>query len=338
MGKLSPDVRGEREYGMGRGMHMKPRCPGARVAVVGTGFVGSTFAYTAVLSGVVSDLVLIDVNKAKAEGDAMDLNHGLAFAQPMRIWAGDYADTASADVIVVAAGASQKPGETRLDLVRKNMAIFRDIVGRIMEHHPKGIILIATNPVDILTYATLKFSGLPASRVIGSGTILDTARFRYLLGMYADVDPRSVHAYIVGEHGDSELAVWSLATIGPIPFAEFCWASEREYSDETVEGIFKGVRDAAYTIIEKKGSTYYAIAMGLQRIVEAVLQDQHSVLSVSTLLDDYHGISDICLGVPCIINRSGIDRVLELPFSVDEEAAFRRSADKLKEVARSVGL
>ncbi|MGI6081702.1 MAG: L-lactate dehydrogenase [Limnochordia bacterium] len=317
---------------------MEPRCPGARVAVIGTGFVGSTYAYTAVLSGVVSELVLIDINKDKAEGDAMDLNHGLAFARPMRIWAGDYEDTADADVIVIAAGASQKSGETRLDLVRKNTAIFRDIIDRIVEHDPKGIILIATNPVDILTYATLKFSGLPSGRVIGSGTILDTARFRYLLGMYADVDPRSVHAYIVGEHGDSELAVWSLASIGPMPFDDFCWASGREYSEETVKRIFEGVRDAAYTIIEKKGSTHYAIAMGLQRIVEAVLQDQHSVLSVSTLLDNYHGVSDICLGVPCIINRSGVDRALELPFSAEEEKAFQRSAATLKQVARSVGL
>ena len=317
---------------------MEPRCPGARVAVIGTGFVGSTFAYTVVLSGLVSDLVLIDVNRVKAEGDAMDLNHGLAFARPMRIWAGDYEDVATADVIVIAAGASQKPGETRLDLVRKNTVIFREIIGKIMAHDPKGIILIATNPVDILTYATLKFSGLPPARVIGSGTILDTARFRYLLGLYADVDPRSVHAYIIGEHGDSELAVWSLASIGPMPMADFCRSSGRPYSSETVEGIFHAVRDAAYSIIEKKGSTHYAIAMGLMRIVEAILRDQHSVLSVSTLLTDFHGVSDICLGVPCVVNTTGIDRVLDLPLSAEEEAAFRRSADVLKEVARAAGL
>lgn len=317
---------------------MEPKCPGARVAVIGTGFVGSTFAYTAVLSGVASDLVLIDVNRAKAEGDAMDLNHGLPFARPMRIWAGEYPDVADADVIVIAAGAAQKPGETRTDLVRKNIGIFRDIVGQIMAQNPKGIILVATNPVDILTYAVLKLSGLPACRVIGSGTILDTARFRYLLGMYTDVDPRSIHAYIVGEHGDSELAVWSLASVGGMPIANFARISGRQYSDETAHEIFRGVRDAAYTIIEKKGSTYYAIAMGLERIVEAILRDQHSVLSVSTLLRDYHGVSDICLGVPCVINRSGVDRVVELPLSPEEEEAFRHSANVLKEVARSVGL
>lgn len=317
---------------------MEPRCPGARVAVIGTGFVGSTFAYTVVTSGIASELVLIDVNRDKAEGDAMDLNHGLAFAKPMRIWAGDYKDTADADVVVIAAGAAQKPGETRLDLVRKNTHIFRNIVGDIMQHNPRGIILVATNPVDILTYATLKISGLASNRVIGSGTILDTARFRYLLGMYADVDPRSVHAYIIGEHGDTELPVWSQADIGGVPIPDFFRLSGHPYDTARAEQIFQGVRDAAYTIIEKKGSTYYAIAMGLQRIVEAILRDEHSVLSITTLLNNYHGVSDVCLGVPAVVNRSGVDRVVELPLNEEEAAAFRRSADVLKDVARSIGL
>ncbi|HHT26008.1 MAG TPA: L-lactate dehydrogenase [Firmicutes bacterium] len=317
---------------------MDPRCPSARVAVIGTGFVGSTFAYTVMLRGVAAELVLIDVNKDKAEGDAMDLNHGLPFARPMRIWAGDYEDTAEADVIVIAAGASQKPGETRLDLVRKNTEIFRSIIGQIMEHNPKGIILVATNPVDILTYASLKLSGLPPNRVLGSGTILDTARFRYLLGMYADVDPRSVHAYILGEHGDTELPVWSLADIGGMPIPEFFKTSGKPYDTKQAEELFQGVRDAAYTIIEKKGSTYYAIAMGLERIVECILRDENSVLSVSTLLSDFHGVSDICLGVPAVINRTGVSRVIELPLNPEEQAAFRHSAKVLQEVARSIGL
>lgn len=317
---------------------MYPRCPCARVAVIGTGFVGSTFAYTVVLRGVAAELVLIDVNKDKAEGDAMDLNHGLPFAKPMRIWAGDYEDTADADVIVIAAGAAQKPGETRIDLVRKNTEIFRSIIGQIMKHNPKGIILVATNPVDILTYATLKLSGLPSNRVLGSGTILDTARFRYLLGMYADVDPRSVHAYILGEHGDTELPVWSLADIGGMPIPDFFKTSNKPYDTKRAEELFQGVRDAAYTIIEKKGSTYYAIAMGLERIVECILRDENSVLSVSTLLNNFHGVSDICLGVPAVINREGVSRVIELPLNDEEIAAFRHSAAVLKEVARSIGL
>lgn len=317
---------------------MRLKCPCARVAVIGTGFVGSTFAYTLVLSGIAAELVLVDVNKEKAEGDAMDLNHGLPFAKPMRIWAGDYRDAASADVIVIAAGAAQKPGESRIDLVRKNTGIFRSIIGSIMEHKPHGIILVATNPVDILTYATLKISGLAPNRVLGSGTILDTARFRYLLGMYADVDPRSVHAYIVGEHGDTELPVWSLADIGGMPIPDFFHLSGQQYTDERADAIFREVRDAAYTIIEKKGSTYYAIAMGLQRIVEAILRDEHSVLSVTTLLKDFHGVSDVCMGVPAVVNRAGVDRIIQLPLNQAEEEAFRKSAEMLREVAVSVGL
>ncbi len=305
------------QYDGGRGRGVEPRLGGVRVAVIGTGFVGSTFAYTLMLSGLAAELVLIDVNRAKAEGDAMDMNHGLSFVKPMRIWAGDYADAAAADVIVIAAGANQRAGETRIDLVKKNTAIFRSIIGSIMEHKPAGIILVATNPVDILTYVTLKLSGLPANRVFGSGTILDTARFRFLLGRCADVDPRSVHAYIIGEHGDTELPVWSLASVGGMPIEQFAHISGCPYTDDTRSNIYTDVREAAYHIIEKKGATYYAIALGLQRIVEAILRDEHSVLSVSTLLQDFHGISDVCLGVPCVINRSGVDRIIQLP--LDEE-------------------
>ena len=317
---------------------MEPKISGVRIAVIGTGFVGSTFAYTVMLSGIASELVLIDVNREKAEGDAMDLNHGLAFSKPMTIWAGDYADTASADVIVIAAGANQKPGETRLDLVRKNTAIFRDIISNIMKHNPKGIIVVATNPVDILTYATLQISGLPTKRVFGSGTILDTARFRFLLGRCVDIDPRSVHAYIIGEHGDTELPVWSLASVGGMPIEAFSDISGCDYTPETRECIYTAVRDAAYQIIKLKGATYYAIAVGLQRIVEAIVRDEHSVLSVSTLLKDFHGISDVCLGVPCVVNRSGIDRVIELPLNEVEMTGLRRSATALQEIARTVGL
>lgn len=311
---------------------------GIRVAVVGVGLVGSTFAYTLMLSGIAAELVLIDINHDKAEGDAMDLNHSQAFAKPMRIWAGSYADTASADVIVIAAGANQKPGETRIDLARKNTAIFRNIISEIMKYNPKGIILVATNPVDILTYVTLQISGLPVNRVIGSGTIIDTARFRYLLGRCANVDARSVHAYIIGEHGDSELPVWSLVSVGGMHIEEFAQLSGCPYTTQARTRIFADVRDAAYHIIEKKGATYYAIAVGLQRIVEAILRDEHSVLSVSTLLRDFHGISDVCLGVPCVINRSGIDRVIELPLNEAELAGLQRSAEVLRGIISTIGV
>lgn len=316
---------------------MEPINEGIRVAVVGVGLVGSTFAYTLMLSGVASELVLIDISRDKAEGDAMDLNHSQAFAKPMRIWAGTYADTASADVIVIAAGANQKPGETRIDLAHKNTGIFRSIIGEIMKYNPKGIILVATNPVDILTYVTIKISGLPSNRVLGSGTIIDTARFRYLLGRCANVDARSVHAYIIGEHGDSEIPVWSLVSVGGMHIEEFAQLSGCPYAAQR-DQIFADVRDAAYHIIEKKGATYYAIAAGLQRIVEAILRDEHSVMSVSTLLNDFHGISGICLGVPCVISRSGIDRVIELPLNQTELAGLRNSAEVLRGIISDIGL
>lgn len=218
----------------------------ARVAIVGAGNVGATFAYALLLSGLAAEIVLIDVNRAKAEGEAMDLNHTVPFAHPTRIWAGDYADCAGATVTVIAAGAAQKPGETRLDLVKKNAAIFRQIVPEVAHHNPNGILLIATNPVDVLTYVAWKLSGLPAQRVIGSGTILDTARFRYLLSQHFGVDPRSVHAHIIGEHGDSEVPVWSLANIAGMRLPAFCAAHGLAHDQAAMDEVFRQTRDAAY--------------------------------------------------------------------------------------------
>ncbi len=303
-----------------------------RVAVVGVGNVGATFAYTLLLDGLASEIVLIDANRAKAEGEAMDLNHAVPFTHPTRIWAGDYPDCSGAAVTVLAAGASQKPGETRLDLIKKNAAIWRAIIPEVVKHNPGGILLVATNPVDALTYAAWKLSGLPAGRVIGSGTVLDTSRFRYLLSQHFGVDARSVHAYIIGEHGDSEVPVWSLANIAGMRLPEFCKAQNLPYDPQAMEEIFLQTRDAAYRIIERKGATYYAVAAGLMRITQAILRNQSTVLSVSTLIDNYYGISDVCFSLPTVIDRSGVASLLRLQLSPEELEKLRRSASMLKAV------
>lgn len=307
-------------------VHSRP----TRVAVVGVGNVGATFAYALLLSGLAAEIVLVDVDHARAEGEAMDLNHTVPFAHPTHIWAGDYGDCAGAAVTVIAAGANQRPGESRLDLVRKNAAIFRQIVPEVAHHNPDGILLVATNPVDVLTYTAWKLSGLPSHRVCGSGTILDTARFRYLLSEHYGVDPRSVHAYILGEHGDSEVPAWSLANIAGMRLPEFCAANGLVYDRAAMDDIFRQTRDAAYQIIERKAATYYAVAAGLMRIVEAILRDQSTVLSVSSLIDGYLGIDDVCLSLPTVLDRGGVERVLRLELDADEVAGLRRSAEILK--------
>lgn len=309
----------------------------SRVVIIGTGFVGASFAYSLTQTGIVSEIVLIDVDKKKAEGEAMDINHGIEFVNPVKVWAGDYSDTEDADVIVIAAGANQKPGETRLDLARKNAAITKTICKEIVKYTKNAIIVMAANPVDILTYVTIKETGFPVSQVFGSGTLLDTARFRYLLGEHLEVDPRSVHAYIIGEHGDSELAVWSGATVGGVPLNRFCQKHPPDICNARLRGIFDEVRNAAYEIIERKGATYYAIGWGLKRIIEAIIMDQKSVLTVSTYLDNYHNISDVCLGVPVVVGRKGVERVVELTLSKDELGKLQQSAQLLKEVQKSVG-
>ncbi|ASA95466.1 MULTISPECIES: L-lactate dehydrogenase [Anoxybacillus] len=309
-----------------------------RVVLVGTGFVGSSYAFALLNQGVTEELVLIDINKEKSEGDAMDLNHGMPFApSPMKIWFGNYEDCKDADLVVLTAGANQKPGETRLDLVEKNTKIFKNIIDQVMASGFNGIFLVATNPVDILTYATWKFSGLPKERVIGSGTILDTARFRYLLGEYFDVDTRNVHAYIIGEHGDTELPVWSHAFIGCRPIADMM-KEKPQYKQEDLDNIFVNVRDAAYQIIERKGATYYGIAMGLVRLTKAILQNENSVLTVSAYLEGQYGQNDMYIGVPAIVNRNGIREVVELQLNEEEKEKFTHSATVLKDVMKRVGL
>lgn len=293
----------------------------SRIVVIGTGAVGSTTAYTLLLRNRMDELVLIDSNAGKAAGDALDMNHGMPFLGGAKVWAGTYADCAGADIIIIAAGAAQKPGESRVDLLKRNASIFDRIVESILPYNQDGILLIASNPVDIMSYIAWRKSGWPVNRVIGSGTLLDSARFRYLIGQKLHIDPRSVHAHIVGEHGDSELPLWSLANIA---------GTELQLTEEDKDDIFHNTRDAAYQIIEAKGATYYAIALALDRICTAILKDEGAVLNVSTLLNGYCGISDVYLGIPCVVDRSGVRETMRLDMTEEEQALLRKSADKLK--------
>lgn len=306
-----------------------PASKKTRIVVIGTGAVGSTTAYTLLLRERMDELVLIDANQEKAEGDALDMNHGLPFLGQVKVWAGSYEDCREADIIIITAGAAQRPGESRIDLLKRNVAIFESITTQVLQYNQDGILLIASNPVDIMSYFTWKKSGWPVERVIGSGTLLDSARFRYLIGDKLNIDPRSVHAHIVGEHGDSELPLWSLANIA---------GTELHLDDEDKQEIFTNTRDAAYQIIEAKGATYYAIALALDRICTAILRNEASVLNVSTLLNDYHGVNDVYMGVPCIVDRTGVREVLPLHINYNEKQLLHKSADKLKGLIESIAL
>ncbi|WP_226036008.1 L-lactate dehydrogenase [Aquibacillus saliphilus] len=302
-----------------------------KVVIVGTGFVGSSYAYALLNQGIVNELVLVDVNLDKAKGEAADLNHGMPFASPMKIRAGGYEECNNADLVVITAGANQAPGESRLDLVSKNAKIFKTIVTNVMESGFKGIFVVATNPVDVLSHVTLEVSGLPKERVIGSGTILDTARFRYLLSEHFQVDSRNVHAYIIGEHGDSELPVWSHVQIGGVPLSRYAKINDVE-NDEDMKRIFENVRDAAYHIIERKGATYYGIGLGLVRLTKAILHNENSIVTVSTLLEGEYGINDVYLGVPAIVNEYGVREILELQINESEQQKLQKSASILNEM------
>lgn len=309
-----------------------------KAAVIGCGFVGSSTAFAMMHTGVFSELVLIDVNQDKAQGEAMDLSHGLPFARPMKIYAGDYSDLRECALIVITAGAAQKPDETRLDLVHKNVGIFRSIIPEIVKYNKEAVLLVVSNPVDILTYAAQKLSGLPSRQVLGSGTVLDTARLKYLVGEHLGVDSRSVHAFIIGEHGDSELAVWSGANVSGVDLDHFCELCGHTRHKENMERIYTDVRDSAYEIIEKKGATYYGIAAAVARIAQCIVRDEHSVLPVSTNLHGLYGVGDLCMSVPTVVGRRGAEKVLEIEMNDEERAEFRRSAATLEEVARTLQL
>ena len=307
-----------------------------KVAIIGCGFVGSSSAFALMQSGIFSEMVLIDVDRNRAEGEALDISHGVPFASPMKIYAGDYSDLGDAAMVVVTAGAAQKPGETRLDLVNKNVAIFKSIIPQIRESGFSGVLLIVSNPVDVLTYAAVQMSGLPEAKVIGSGTVLDTARLRYMLGEHVDVDPRDVHAYVMGEHGDSELVAWCSATVAGVPLSEFCELHGHYQHREAEVRIAEDVKNSAYTIIEKKHATYYGVAMAVRRICTAVMRDEDCVLPVSSLMVGEYGLSDLCISMPTIVGRNGV--VARVPVSIndDEEKELQKSAAALKAIIEKV--
>lgn len=312
-----------------------------KVAVIGCGFVGSSIAFALMQSGLFSEMVLIDVDMKKAEGEALDIGHGISFARPMRIWAGVYEDIADAALVIITAGANQKPGETRLDLVHKNINILKSIMPEVTKHNKTGIILMVANPVDILTYAALKISGLPENRVIGSGTVLDTARLKYEMGELLEVDSRGVHAYIVGEHGDSEIAAWSSANISGVPLKDFCKVRsdiDSSMITEATKEIAERVKNSAYEIIERKQATYYGIAMAVKRICEAIIRDEKSVLPISSMMHGEYGLADVVLSMPAIVGENGVEHVV--PVSLDEEEQKRlwNSAQVLKEIQKQEGL
>lgn len=307
-----------------------------KVAVIGCGFVGSTIAYTLMQKGTFSEMVLIDAVQAKGEGEAMDISHGLPFAHSMEIKSGNYEDIADAAVVIITAGANQKPGETRLDLVQKNSRIMRSIIGEIKRVKCEGILLIVSNPVDILTEVALRESGFPKERVIGSGTVLDTARLKYLISEKLDVDSKNVHAFIAGEHGDSELAVWSCANVYGIGLDEF--AKMRGFADfeKEKDEIYHAVRDSAYEIIERKGATYYGIGMAAAKIAEAIVRDSHTVAPISVSLNGEYGLDGLCLSIPTVIGGKGAEQILEINLSEEEREKLKKSAEELKDVLSQV--
>jgi len=301
-----------------------------KVVLIGTGFVGMSYAYSMLNQNVCDELVLVDINKKKAIGEAMDLNHGLAFSgSNMKIYAGNYEDCADADIVALCAGVAQKPGESRTDLLQRNTEVFKSIVDPVVKSGFSGIFLIATNPVDIMTRITCELSGFDSSRVFGTGTTLDTARLRYLLGDYFNIDPRNVHAYVMGEHGDSEFVPWSQAMVTTKPVLEICEQSDGKYTREEMEALSGEVRNAAQKIIEAKNATYYGIGMSMTRITKAIFGNENSVLTVSAKLNGEYGQNDIYIGVPAVVNRGGVREVVRLPLSKAELNRFSDSCDKL---------
>ena len=310
-----------------------------KVVLIGTGMVGMSYAYALLNQNACDELVLIDLDKERARGEAMDLNHGLAFsASHMKIRAGDYSDCANADIVVICAGVAQKPGESRLDLLNRNTEVFRSIIGPVTESGFNGIFLVATNPVDIMTRITCALSGFNPRRVIGTGTALDTARLRYLLGEYFSVDPRNMHAYVIGEHGDSEFVPWSQAMLATRPILEICEASGNGCCQEDLDKSSEEVRTAAQQIIKAKRATYYGIGMAMVRITKAIFGNESSVLTVSTMLRGEYGQHGVFAGVPCIVGRNGVRRVLPLNLSPEETEKFNRSCETLENSYRELNL
>lgn len=309
-----------------------------KAAVIGCGFVGSASAFSLMQSGMFTEMVLIDANKERAEGEALDISHGIPFARPMKIYAGDYDDAADAGIVIITAGANQQPGETRLDLVKKNIKIFESIIPEISKRNFKGIMLIVANPVDILTHAAIKLSGLPENRVIGSGTVLDTARLKCEIGEHLNVDSRSVHAFIIGEHGDSEIAAWSCANVSGIPLNDFCEMRGHFDHKKATEKIASDVKNSAYEIISRKKATNYGIAMSVKRICEAIVRDEKSILPVSAMMHGEYGIKDIVLSMPSIVGKNGFETHVPIALNKEEIENLQKSAAILKGILKENNL
>ncbi len=309
-----------------------------KVIVIGAGAVGSTTAYTLMLGGLFQEIVLIDINKDKAEGDAIDMAHGVSFVKPVTVSAGDYSDCKGADIVIITAGVPQKEGETRLDLLKDNVALFKTIVTNVMKYAPSDVILMpVTNPVDILTYVTYKLSGLKKNQVLGSGTVLDTSRLKYLISQKTGVDARNCHTYIIGEHGDSEVAAWSVTNIGGMTMNEFCkYTGKCDLND--LDKMYNEVKNSAYEIIKKKGATYYAIAVAVARICECIAGDENSILTVSGIFEGEYGIRDVALSVPTMVGKNGVERIFEVPFGKEEMKGLNDSAVTLSELIKQIQL
>ncbi|WP_297871793.1 L-lactate dehydrogenase [uncultured Oscillibacter sp.] len=315
-------------------MKIDPR----KAAIVGCGQVGASIAFRFLQQGLFSRLVLLDANRDKAEGEAMDLRDGLPYGAAMEITAGGYDDLADCALAVITAGANQKPGETRLDLIGKNTEILRSVLREITARQFGGILLVVSNPVDVLTYAAWKLSGYPRERVIGSGTVLDTGRLKQLLGAELRVDSRNIHAFIIGEHGDSELAVWSEANVSGLALEDFCRIRGQDLGREDRERLYREVRDSAYEIIRRKGATYYGIAMAVGRIAACIVKDERAVLPVSVALNGQYGMEGLALSLPSIVGREGVQEILEIPLSREEQAELEASAAQMREAIGTLNL
>lgn len=309
-----------------------------KVAIVGCGFVGSATAFCLMQSGLFSEMVLIDADHDKAEGEALDIAHGIPFIGHVDIYAGTYDDIVDAAIVIITAGANQKPDETRLDLVHKNVDIFKSIIPEIANRNYQGIVLVVSNPVDILTYVTCKLSNMPEDRVIGSGTVLDTARLKYKLGEHLDVDSKSVHAFIIGEHGDSEIAAWSSANVSGVPLNDFCELRGHFQHEESMERIAEEVKNCAYEIIAKKRATYYGIAMSVRRICEAIVRNERSILPISRMIHGEYGIEGMVLSMPAVLGEEGVQTRVSIALNEDEQKKLKQSADTLASVIKELDL
>ena len=303
-----------------------------KVVIIGTGFVGAASAFSLMQSGLFSEMVLIDADKERAEGEALDISHGVTFSKPINIYAGTYDDIRNASIIIITAGANQKPNETRLDLVKKNISIFKSIIPEIKKRNFTGVLLIVANPVDILTTVALKLSGFPQNKVFGSGTVLDSARLKYELGNHLNVDARNVHAFIIGEHGDSEFPAWSSVNVSGVPINKFCEMRGYFNHDESMKKIADNVKNSAYESIKKKKATYYGIAMSVKRICEAIVRDEKSILSVSSMMHGEYGIEGISLSMPAIVGADGVETLIPIELNNEEQENLKRSASTLKNI------